>query len=159
MHQNEQLIHQFYSAFNKADHQTMQASYHPEATFYDAVFEDLSSREVKAMWQMLVTSAKDLKITFSEVVADDQTGSCIWRAGYTFTATGRKVHNIIYASFDFKDGKILKHRDTFDLWRWSRMAFGAGGWLMGWSPVLKNKIRKAAQGRLAKFMNSAHQGK
>lgn len=154
MHNNEQLIHQFYESFQSRDYVSMQSAYHPKADFYDPVFQDLSAPQVKAMWQMLVTTAKDLEITCAEVIADEDSGSCTWQAKYTFTLTGRKVHNIIYASFDFKDGKILRHRDRFDLWRWSRMAFGVTGVLMGWSRVFKNKVRKTARGRLKKFMNA-----
>lgn len=131
----------------------MQNAYHAEAEFYDPVFQDLSARETKAMWQMLVTTAKDLQVFSSHVFANDKNGTCQWEAVYTFTATGKKVHNIIQAGFDFKEGKIIKHRDHFDLWKWSSMAFGLTGTLLGWSSLLKNKIRKTAKGRLIKFMN------
>ena len=51
-------------------------------------------------------------------------------ATYTFSATGRTVVNRIRARFDFRDGKIVRHVDSFDLWRWrvrhsaSRLAAG-----------------------------------
>ena len=152
MNANEQLISKFYSAFNKKDHATMQSFYHSEAQFYDPVFEHLNSKEVKSMWEMLVTGAKDLKIEVSEINSNETAGSCRWDAWYTFTATGRKVHNIIYASFKFQDGKIIDHQDRFDFWRWSRMALGVSGTLLGWSGLIRNKVRKTAQGRLKKFL-------
>jgi limonene-1,2-epoxide hydrolase len=154
MNANEQLISKFYSAFDKKDFATMQSFYHPEARFYDPVFENLNSKEVKAMWEMLVTSAKDLRVEVSEIRADEDSGSCRWDAWYTFTATGRNVHNIIYASFKFKDGKIADHRDHFHLWRWSRMALGLTGSLLGWSSLVRNKVRQTAQSRLNKFMGN-----
>jgi hypothetical protein len=152
MHPNGDLITRFYSAFHKKDFVTMQKAYHSEARFSDPVFPNLSAGEVKAMWQMLVTSAQDLQVTCSNVSADDQKGTCQWHALYTFTASGRRVHNIIHASFTFSDGKIIKHQDHFDFWRWSRMALGPMGWLLGWSPLVKNKVRKTAGARLAKFI-------
>jgi hypothetical protein len=155
MHPNTDLIFQFYSAFGKKDYKTMQDAYHPEAKFTDPVFPDLSANEVKAMWQMLVTSAKDLKVGCSDVWANDEHGECKWEAWYTFTATGRQVHNIIYASFEFKDGKIFRHDDEFNFWRWSRMALGNPGLLLGWSPVIINKVRKTAGGRLRKFIQES----
>jgi ketosteroid isomerase-like protein len=154
MHQHEALITTFYSAFQRRDYAAMQACYHGDAEFSDPVFQNLNSKEVKAMWQMLVTSAKDLKISFSNVKADDQTGSCRWEAWYTFSRTGRLVHNIIEARFQFKDGKIIQHHDSFDLWRWSRQALGTSGLLLGWSPLVKNKVRSTASRSLTKFMGS-----
>jgi ketosteroid isomerase-like protein len=153
MHPNEHLIRQFYSAFQNKDYRTMQDSYHPNAEFCDPVFQNLSADQVKAMWQMLITSATDLKVLSSDILADDRNGKCQWQAWYTFTATGKKVHNIIDATFVFKDGKIMKHYDHFNFWRWSKMALGTPGKLLGWTPLIKNKVSKAARKRLEKFMS------
>jgi hypothetical protein len=72
------------------------------------------------------------------------TGSAHWEARYLFSATGRKVHNIIDARFELRDGKIVRHADSFDLWRWSGMALGAKGKLLGWAPPIKNAIHRTA---------------
>ena len=152
MHPNAALIQQFYTAFGAKNYLAMQQAYHADAIFSDPVFQKLSSKEVKAMWQMLITSAKDLEISCSDISADETTGRCVWQARYTFTATGRKVHNIIHASFEFTEGKIFRHNDHFDLWRWSRMALGLPGVLFGWSPLIRNKVRKTAGRRLEKFI-------
>jgi limonene-1,2-epoxide hydrolase len=152
MTSNEQLIHQFYTAFQKRDFKTMQQAYHDNATFSDPVFTGLSAKEVRAMWEMLITSATDLKIEFSEVAGNEGSGSCLWQARYTFTMTGKPVHNIIRAKFEFKDGKISRHVDVFDFWRWSKMALGVSGLLLGWSPLIRNKVKKTARKRLDKFM-------
>jgi ketosteroid isomerase-like protein len=151
-HPNEQLIERFYHAFSSADYRTMQECYHPEATFHDPVFQELGERELKAMWQMLLTSARDLKISYHDVKANDSDGSAHWEAWYTFSRTGRKVHNIIEASMQFRDGKIWHHEDQFDLWRWSRQALGVSGVLLGWSPLVVNKVRATAGRGLEKFM-------
>ncbi len=154
MHPHETLITNFYSAFQRGDYATMQSCYHQNAEFSDPVFQHLNSKEVKAMWQMLLTSAKDLKITFNNVKANDREGSCHWEAWYTFSRTGRPVHNIIEARFQFKDGKFIRHQDSFDMWRWSRQALGASGLLLGWSPIVKNKVRATASKALSKFIGS-----
>jgi len=154
MHPNERLIRDFYEAFDKKDFKTMQEAYHSAATFSDPVFQDLSSAEVKAMWKMLVVSATDLKIGFDHVKADEQQGECRWEAWYTYSATKRKVHNVIRARFRFRDGKIVRHEDKFSFWRWSRMALGTTGLLMGWSPFLVNTVRKIARSRLQRFMKN-----
>ena len=149
---NEKLIQKFYSAFQSKDYVTMQGLYHPQGHFSDPVFTSLNSAEVKAMWQMLISRGKDLRVDFNNIKADDKQGSCHWEAWYTFSSTGKKVHNIIDASFEFSDGLILKHRDVFDFWRWSRQSLGIAGVLLGWSPLLKDKIRATAAAGLRKFM-------
>ena len=62
------------------------------------------------------------------------------------------VHNIIDAEFEFRDGLILRHKDTFDLWRWTRQALGATGVLLGWTPMVQNKVRAQGGGGLIKFI-------
>jgi hypothetical protein len=101
---------------------------------------------------MLISAGKDLRIDFNNIKADDRKGSCHWEAWYTFSRTGKKVHNVIDASFEFKEGLILVHKDVFDFWRWSRQALGVAGLLLGWSPILKNKIQATAASGLRKFM-------
>jgi ketosteroid isomerase-like protein len=148
----EELINKFYTAFQKKDWKTMQSCYHDDIVFSDPVFQNLKGNEAKAMWHMLVSAGKDLKLDFSNVKANDQTGSCHWEAYYTFSRTGRKVHNVIDATLEFKEGKIIRHTDVFDLWRWSGMALGISGTLLGWSPIVRNKVRGIAQANLKKFM-------
>ena len=57
----------------------------------------------------------------------------------------------INREFD-KRGLILRHRDRFDFWGWSRQALGAPGWLLGWTPLLRNKVRAQAGARLRGFL-------
>lgn len=154
MHPNAELLNRFYTAFAARDGATMTACYHPDATFSDPVFPDLRGAEVGGMWRMLTSRAKDLKIEHSAVVADDSTGSAHWEAWYPFSATGRSVHNIIDASFTFKDGLILTHKDDFDFYRWSRQALGPMGWILGWTPIVKNKVRGQAGAGLKKYLSS-----
>lgn len=130
----------------------MQALYHPEAQFSDPVFQDLTAAEVRAMWQMLLTASKDLRVTFCEVKEDAGGGACRWDAWYTFSRSGRSVHNRIDAEFQLRDGLIYRHIDSFDFWRWSRQALGFSGLLLGWSPFLKNTIRRTARKNLDGFI-------
>jgi ketosteroid isomerase-like protein len=148
---HQSVLSEFYTAFQRKDYRKMQSLYHDEASFSDPVFQNLNTNEVRCMWEMLLTSAKDLKIEFRDIQANEQTGSAHWEAWYTFTKTGRQVHNIIDASFEFRDGKILRHSDQFDFWRWSRHAMGISGMLFGWSPMVKSKVRTMAIQRLEKF--------
>lgn len=154
MNQNEKLIETFYTAFQKLDAAAMTACYHPDIRFSDPVFTDLSGPEVGAMWKMLCSQAKNFEVRFSDVAADDLAGKANWEARYDFSATGRRVHNKIAAAFEFADGKIIKHTDTFDFWKWSSQALGPAGSLLGWTPMVRNKVQKQAAERLARFMKS-----
>jgi ketosteroid isomerase-like protein len=153
MHPNEKLIEKFYSCFQARDYKGMAECYHHEVEFSDMVFPDLKGTKAKAMWQMLCQRAADLEITTNGIKADDKKGQAHWEAIYTFSKTGRKVHNKIDARFEFKDGKIIKHTDSFDLWRWSSMALGPKGLLLGWMPMVQSAIRKEANHNLDLFIN------
>ena len=148
------LIEKFYRSFQQKDWQGMQACYHTKVFFSDPVFPHLEGNQARAMWHMLATSAKDLSVTFSNVKADEKHGSCDWEAKYTFSKTGAFVHNKIHAEFDFKDGLIVRHTDTFDFTRWAGMALGLSGKLLGWTPWLQGKVRATAAASLAKFTSS-----
>ncbi len=146
------VIERFYSAFQRKDWSTMQACYHSDIHFSDPVFTDLNGGHAKAMWHMLSVAGKDLQLTYKNIRTEGNTGSCDWDAHYTFSKTGRKVHNIIHASFEFKDGKIIRHTDSFDLWRWAGMALGTPGKLLGWSSLIRSKVRTTAMRNLNKFL-------
>ena len=94
------------------------------------------------MWRLLLGRSDDLEITLGEHRADGDSGSAHWSAVYTFSQTGRVVHNEVDASFRFEDGLIIDHRDSFDFWKWTRMALGMPGVLLGWSPVVQGKVRR-----------------
>lgn len=152
MHPNEKLIQNFYACFQKRDYAGMAACYHDEVEFSDMVFINLKGKRAKAMWQMLCERGKDLEITVSGIHAEAHRGQAHWEARYTFSATGRKVHNKIDATFQFAEGKILKHQDSFDLWKWARMALGLKGIILGWLPAVQTAIRKEASKNLEKFI-------
>lgn len=152
MHPHAELITRFYTAFAERDAETMASCYHPEATFSDPVFPKLEGAEPGWMWRMLCARGKDLQIRFSDVQADDAGGSAHWDADYTFSTTGRMVNNRVDATFTFQDGLIKTHTDDFDFYAWSRMALGAPGLLLGWTPILRNKVRGTAAAQLEAYM-------
>ena len=150
-HPNAALLDSFYSAFSKRDGDAMAACYHPEARFSDPVFPDLRGEDIGRMWKMLCERGKDLTLEYSGIEAGDTSGVAHWEADYTFSTTGRKVHNIIDARFTFTDGLIATHQDDFGFWRWSRQALGAPGLLLGWTPIVQNKVRAEAAKGLAQY--------
>src|SRR3954465_5978924 len=106
---NRELIERFYEAFDRRDGDAMAACYGPGARFQDPAFGELTGEEPGAVWRMLGGRAEDLRVQLVEHGADDTTGSARWLADYTFTQTGRKVHNDVRARDDVSGGLIAEH--------------------------------------------------
>ncbi len=155
MHPNAELIQRFYTCFQKRDAAGMAKCYHQNVEFSDPAFPDLKGDRARAMWRMLTERGKDLRLEFRDVRADDRTGSAHWEAWYTFSVTGRKVHNIIDARFEFRDGLIIRHVDSFDFHRWAGQALGLAGKLLGGMAFLQNKIRANAAKGLDDFVGQS----
>lgn len=155
MNPNEALITKFYTAFANSDFKTMAACYHPKVHFIDPAFGLLKEEQVSKMWEMLIVRSKgNLKLEFFDVKADEFSGSAKWIAAYNFSKTNRKVVNRIAAEFIFQDGLIIKHTDSFDVWKWSKQAFGITGLLLGWTGFFHKKIQEQALLNLKKFQES-----
>ncbi len=152
MNANELLIQKFYNAFAKLDYSTMNDCYTFDPVFNDPVFGVIEGDEVKAMWQMLCKNARDFRLTYKNIEAEDEYGTCNWQASYTFSKTGRKVINNVKAHMRIQDGFITEHTDEFDLYKWSRQALGLPGILLGWSGFIKTKVRHDAKKNLYSFM-------
>jgi ketosteroid isomerase-like protein len=155
-HPNAELLNRFYRAFAALDADTMAACYAPDAHFQDEVFTLAGRDEISAMWRMLCTATRTRgmdawSLEFSGVSADAAQGKAHWEAHYRFSATGRLVHNVIDAQVSFRDGLIIGHRDRFDFWSWSRQALGTAGWLLGWTPLLRRKVKAQAAANLKAF--------
>jgi ketosteroid isomerase-like protein len=149
---NKQLIINFYEAFQKSDADAMIACYHNDIEFEDDAFGKLKGNQAKSMWKMLHTRNSDIKVIFSDVKVDKNTGSATWTAVYNYGPKKRKVVNNISATFQFKDGKISKHTDRFSMWNWSRQALGLKGFLLGGTPFLKNKVQSLTNKLLKEFI-------
>lgn len=164
MHPHEQTIEKFYGAFARLDADTMGECYAEDVLFDDEVFSLRGKRQVAGMWRMLceATKAKGAdvwRLEYRDIQADASAGKAHWDAYYRFSTTGRMVHNSIAAAFSFNpQGLITAHRDRFDFWRWSRQALGMPGLLLGWTPVIRGKVRATAAANLEKFLASRPAG-
>ena len=147
-------IKTLYTAFARLDGEAMQECYAKDASFEDEVFKLQGREQVGGMWRMLcdATKAKGRDVWRLETSNITQ-NSAHWEAHYRFSATGRMVHNVIDASFEFApDGLIRRHRDRFDFHRWSRQALGLPGLLLGWTPMLRKGIQDKAAKNLAAYL-------
>ncbi len=149
---NKEIIQQFYQAFAQGDAEGMVKLYSNDIKFKDPAFGELQGEDVKNMWRMLIRNGKGgISIIFTDVEANEKTGSASWTANYVFSRTGRTVVNKIAARFEFQNGKIVSHTDNFDIWEWSKQALGLKGHLLGWTSFMKNKIREYAIASLKKY--------
>ena len=151
MHPNAQLVKRFYQAFQQLDAETMAACYADDVRFSDPAFTNLQGQEAADMWRMLTSRAQNFSLVFDGIEADDTQGKAHWVATYLFSQTGNTVVNDIQARFIFKDGKIITHTDSFDLWKWAGQALGFKGKLLGWTPFVQKAIRQQAAKGLAQF--------
>jgi len=143
----------FYAAFARRDAEAMAACYADDVSFSDPAFPALRGESARDMWRMLVSRGKDLRVEHQvlETTSDGVRCRVRWQAWYTFSGTGRAVHNRIEARLTVKDGRIVEHRDDFDFHGWARQALGAPGLLLGWTPMLKRKVQAQAGKALEKF--------
>ena len=95
MNANAVVIEGLYAAFGRRDHRAMAGCYTPIAQFSDPVFPNLIGPQIGMMWRMLCERATDLRIECGPVRADGETAQVQWQAWYTYSTTGRRVHNRI----------------------------------------------------------------
>lgn len=151
------IIVQFYTAFSNLDAEAMVDLYHENISFQDPAFGVLKGEKAKNMWRMLCASQKnkEFTVTFSNINYSNGIGTANWEAIYNFSKTGRKVHNKIKAQFEFKDGKIIKHTDVFDLHKWAKQALGFKGLLLGGTSFFKKKLNAQTNRYLLNFEKEA----
>jgi len=157
-HPHRTTLMRFYNAFAHLDPATMAQCYAPEVQFRDAVFQLEGRDQVMAMWFMLCESLHedgwvDWKLNYRVEAVDAQTARLHWSARYHFGKARRRVYNRIDARFRFNEaGLITYHHDSFDFWLWSRQALGLPGVLLGWSPLLRRRVRARARARLDRYI-------
>jgi ketosteroid isomerase-like protein len=150
---HEAVIERLYRALGAGDGDTMSACYTEDATFEDPAFGRLEDGRGQAMWRMLTSRGGDVQVTLVDRRAGaDGTATAHWLADYTFTETGRTVHNDVHASFVFRGGLIAAHRDRFDLRAWGAQALGPVPGLLGYTPLLALMLRRRTSATLAAYI-------
>jgi hypothetical protein len=142
-------VQRYWDALDRADGEAMAACYAHDATFRDEVFE-LVGDDIGAMWRMLLRPGADVVVTTHALQETPTGASGAWEAVYRFPSTGRRVHNRIESSFTVAGDAIVAQRDRFPFWKWSRMALGPVGWLLGWTPMLRRQVQARARSQLAR---------
>ena len=144
----------FYSAFARHDTKTMTDLYvdSNEPIFSDPIFQNLTSREVKGMWQMLVSAGHDLGIQYQIESSDNNTATVYWTADYTYSSTGRHVTNHVRSTLFVQNGKIVNQVDEFDLCAWTTQALGTvKGYMACYFP---SSLRSQARATLEQYLKA-----
>lgn len=140
----QEVVSQFYEAFKRLDGDAMARMYSPTIEFSDPVFPKLVGADAGDMWRMLCSRSKSLKVEYLVAAVAGNFIHVNWDARYPFSKTGRLVHNKIRSELTVVNNQITRHHDHFDFWSWSRQALGLSGILLGWSPVIRSKVRRQA---------------
>ena len=155
---SRETLDRFFAAFANLDAATMQSCYAENARFADPIFALAGARQIGGMWRMLCADLRlrgigQWKLEVEEIRTRGDQGRVRWVARYPFGAAGRKVRNRVYSRFDFDDkGLIVRQRDAFSFWNWSRQAIGLPGLLFGWTPTLRARVQGQAGQQLARYM-------
>lgn len=119
--QNAETVTRFYKAMQSGDYETIMSLYHPDAEFSDPAFPGIKGSKLEGMWKLITNAKPDIKFRDVEVQKDGSvTGH--WDADYELIK-GNPIHNSIDSKFEFKDGKIIKHTDSFNFSKWADQAF------------------------------------
>lgn len=153
---SDKTIHQLYTSIANRAISNIKTCYAPTARFNDPVFDTLVGNEIPKMWRMLIEKSKgNLEIEYTIIKSNEHKSSVEWIATYTFGKNKRKIRNVIQSEFYFKDGLIIKQNDDFNIWTWSKQAFGFSGFLFGWTGYMQNKIQEKANLALKNYKETA----
>ncbi|WP_026389784.1 nuclear transport factor 2 family protein [[Acholeplasma] multilocale] len=135
----KELMESFYEAFSKGDWKTMNSFYADNTTFTDSIFKGLNHEQVTAMWKMLLENNEDMSVEFT-IIEDNDDFKVNWIVTYKFGPKRRKVINSVLASFEIENDKIVKHKDEFNFYKWSKQSLGLVGFLFGWTKWFNKKV-------------------
>ena len=151
---NQEVLLKFYHALSLGKAEDMVSCYHDEIEFEDPAFGKLKGERAKNMWRMLLSNKdSELNVQYKNIKATDTKGKASWTAEYLYGQFKRPITNHVEAKFEFKDGKIIKHIDDFDLWSWTMQSLGLVGYLLGWTDFMKKKINTKTNRLLIEFIN------
>ena len=145
---SKEIAIKFYDAFSAANIDVLKQLYDKKLRYNDNIFVNLDYNETISMWSSLLVGNKNMSIKYEIKKYSEKYVEVEWIADYLFTSTNRNVKNIILAKMEIDQGKIINHTDNFDFYKWSQMAFGITGVLIGWTSFFKNKVRTEAYNKL-----------
>jgi len=149
MIENKNVITGLYNAYKERNPELMASFYTEDASFKDEIFGEVTGQEIPKVWEVVHSTTSNFYLYFHIVNVNKNLATVNSQLSYTFKHTGRKIDISITSIFRFENGKIRHQVDEYSLWKWASQAFGVSGFLLGWNPKFKNKIRQSAQNTIA----------
>lgn len=140
-----EVAERFYDAFVNRRFDEMEALYAEGVRFRDNIFRFPDRAGTMRMWRKLLRDPDNVKASYRFERLDGNVAVGRWQADYEIF--GRKVHNDIESRLTIEGGRIVDHRDTFDLGKWARQALPLGPlvWVPGVKPLLATLLRRVAR--------------
>jgi len=139
------LLVKYLQAIKEQDLKTISSCFHEEAEFYEPAYGKLTGPKIAAWWTFFFAQAKEFHSEFDSLKVNGDKATVHSEHWYYWNATGAGVHNLVESEFDFKDGKIFRQIDNYNLNAWAFQALESK--FMGWT----NKSREAEQERFEEF--------
>jgi len=151
------VLNTFLRALAQRDVEAMIRCYTTTATYHSPIFPQVEGDTLTATWQWFCAKAPDLTMVVDEQAFEANTARVQWTATYTFPKTGRPVVQVTDSIFVFEGPQLCRHEDRFDLHRWSHMALGPLGRVLGGRRWLQRSLQRAAAERVARFQERQRQ--
>lgn len=151
MHPHEILLRRLFDRLAARDAEGAARCYHRDIFFTDPLFPRVRGDDVRALWVMMFDDVEELRVTLSEVSADQDGGRAAWTATYRLGANGRRMSTSGRSLFAFRDGLVCRHYDHFSLWRWCAAALGPAGAALGWFGPFRWAVRQSFARRFDRF--------
>lgn len=151
-------VQDFFDALARLDAYALAQCYAPSARFEDAAWSLQGTEAIAAMWEMICDDTRRLgadvwRLECLRIRGTRHRCKVDWRLSHRDPATGRLIHQRMESRFLLtRDGRIDFHENRFSLWRWSRQARGLSGWLLGWTPIMRQRVRHDAAQRLDRYL-------
>ena len=100
----KEIAIKFYDAFASADVETLKKLYDEKLIFNDEIFVGLNYEETIKMWSSLLIGNKDMSIKYTIKEYSENKVKVEWIADYLFSASRRKVRNVIIANMEIENG-------------------------------------------------------
>lgn len=120
---------------------------------YSSPFFELRGARVASMWRMWLGALPALSLLCDDIRAGYQGASAHWSAEYTLGtgASERRVRHRVSADLSFAEGKIIGHRDRFNLHEWASLRYGSVGGALGGRARFQKWVVARERARLAAF--------
>jgi len=125
------LLLKFFKAVQTQDVKAIGECYHNDIEYYEPAYGKMTGPRALGYWSFFFSQVKEMQCEYDGLKINGDKGTLHIEEWYTWSATGHAVHNLVDCEFDFKDGKIFRHIDNYNLNAWAFQSLGAK--YLGWT--------------------------